>query len=112
MDEIKRNPTIIPEIAPVKRGCPKCGGNDYGGRNIQGAVLFTCRNPECRNTWGGGLAQELVDPTKPRPPENPLQPGVSFSKNSKGEVVEDRRAVSTTQEYRKGAPAPSGDEDV
>lgn len=112
MDEFKRNPTIIPAATVAKRGCPKCGGNDYGGRNIQGSILFTCRNPECLNKWAGGQAQVPVDETKPRPPEDPLQTGVRFHKNSKDQVVETHRPVNTTQEFRKGAPAPSGDEDV
>lgn len=111
LDELKRNPTIIPQKVVARKGCPKCESMEFGGRNVGGVITFTCRT--CRNQWSGGLPQEPMDPSVPHPAVNPLtQPSVGFSKNKEGNVVEERRTVNTTQTYRKGAPAPSGDDDV
>lgn len=101
-----RNPILIPTEAPKKRGCPKCGGQDFSGRRIGGAacIHFTCR--DCGNEWDGGLPHVPIDPLKPHPAENPNRQGISFAKNEKGMVVEEVRAVSLTSEFRKGAPIP------
>jgi hypothetical protein len=109
-----RNPLIIPEATPAKRkGCPACGHNEFLGRRVGGVITWTCRSPTCGNKWQGGLPQEEMDPREPRPPEDPRsKPPVTFEKDSKGQMVEQRRPVNLTQEFRKGAPVPSGEEDV
>jgi hypothetical protein len=101
-----RNPIIIPTEEPKKPGCPKCGGQDFSGRRIGGAASlhFSCRG--CGNQWDGGLPHVPMDPREPRPPENPLKTGVTFTKNDKGMVVEEVRGASLTPEFRKGAPIP------
>lgn len=104
-----RNPVIIPTEKPVRRGCPKCGSVNFSGRKVQGVITSTCK--DCKNEWSGGLPQEPYDPRLPHPPEDPIPPPVSFTKNDKGMVVEERRAVSTAQEFRKGALIPPGEED-
>jgi hypothetical protein len=104
---------IIPS-APAREtrhGCPRCQSTDFGGRNVQGCITFTCRS--CQNQWQGGLPKIQLDPRMPNPPENPNDiPPVTF-RMSRGVLVEDRRPVSLTQNFRKGAPIPSpGEEDV
>ena len=76
-------------------------------------MTFTCTKEACGNKWQGGLPQEPIDPRLPRPPENPKDlPPVRFERDSKGQFQEHRRAVNTTPEFKKGAPIPSGEEDV
>lgn len=105
MSELKRNPVIIPDKEETRRGCPKCGGMDFGGRKVQGAVYFTCRTEGCFHTWAGGQAQEPIDQRKPQAAENPLdQPAISFSKRDTGEIIEERRPVNLTQGFRMGVP--------
>lgn len=104
-----RNPVIIPVEEPKRRGCPKCSGQNFSGRKVQGVITFTCR--DCKQEWTGGLPQEPLDPRLPHPPQNPIPPPVQFTKNDKGMVEEERRAVSLTQEFRKGAPIPSPGEE-
>lgn len=108
-----RNPVIIPKEEPKKRGCPKCGCEDFSGRRIGGAnVVFTCANKDCKQQWSGGLPQVAIDPRLPHAPD-PVPPPISYTKNDKGMVVEEVRAVPLTQEFRKGAPIPPpGEEDV
>lgn len=112
MSDPDRNPLIVPKGEEPRRGCPKCRGMNFNGRKVQGVITFTCG--DCKNQWAGGLPQEPVDPNRPRPPENPNNiPSITFSKDKSGMPVEERRAVSLTQEFRKGAPIPSpGEEDV
>lgn len=106
-----RNPVILPKVEPKRRGCPGCGSMNFSGRKIQGVVLFTCR--DCKVEFGGGLPQEPLDPRLPHPPESPIPPSVQFTKNDRGMVVEERRAVSLATEFRKGALIPPpGEEDV
>jgi len=72
-------------------------------------VTFTCS--ECGNKWQGGLQRTPIDPRVPQLPENPAtRPTVQFVKDSKGQDVELRRRVSTTPDFKKGAPVPSGEE--
>lgn len=118
----KRNPLIIPKDkpAPKTRGCPKCGHDDFVGRNIQGTVTWTCKSPECGNKWTGGFPNApadpngptpLIDPTRPIIPVNPAdRPPVAFVKDAKGNVVERRQPTSTVPHFRKGVPIPSGEE--
>ncbi len=106
-----RNPVIIPEKVDTKRTCPKCFGTNFGGRKVQGTITFTCR--DCKNEWAGGLPQEPLDPRQPRPPEDPTYPSIIQHKNSGGTIIEERRPISLTQEFRKGAPIPPpGEEDI
>jgi hypothetical protein len=106
-DDHSRNPLFIPEKEPSKvRGCPKCGGDKWSGRKVQGVVLFTC---PCGQQWQGGL-QEAQDPRIPAPVD-PYVPPLRFDKNPRtGESEELRRRVDLTQEFRKGAPLKNGDE--
>lgn len=114
MNTKDRNPLIIPEQdAPKKRGCPVCGHEDYTGRRIGGVIHFTCTSKTCGNKWQGGLPQEPQDPRVPRPPQNPMdRRSVEVGQDSKGQPVELRRAVNLTQDFRKGALVPPGEEDV
>lgn len=106
-----RNPVIIPKEEPRRRGCPKCGGMNFSGRKVYGVITSTCR--DCKAEWSGGLPQEPLDPRLPYPPEDPIPPAVTFTRSPSGVVVEERRAVSTTTEFRKGALIPPpGEEDV
>ncbi len=117
-DEFKvpSNPLILPTKVEMTKSrvaaCGKCGQSDFGGRKTGGVLLYTCR--ACGHVWGGGRPQEPIDPLRPPPPEDPRdRPSISFEKDSKGNAVEIRRAVSLTQEFRKGAPVPPpGEEDV
>ncbi len=113
------NPLIVPTDEELKesqsgeggRSCPKCRNKDFGGRKVGGVITFTCR--VCRNEWSGGLPIEPIDPHRPLPPSDPMHlPSVVFTKKD-GVIKETRRAVSLTQEFRKGAPVPApGEEDV
>jgi hypothetical protein len=107
------NKFIIPEDVKTKRGCPKCGCPDFVGRNVMGVVTWTCKNSECGNKWSGGLPQVPLDPTKPHPPVDPAdRPTLEFVKDGKGQMHELRRSPNPTQDFRKGAPIPTGEEDV
>ncbi len=103
LNDPARNPVILIEPDKKRKGCPKCGSDNFCGLNLSGTIVFTCR--ACKNEWSG-MMQMPEDPRTPKPPENPLAPGVTFSKNKAGQITEDRRAVSTTPEFRKGAPIP------
>lgn len=110
-DSAERNPLIVPRGKPIQRmtGCPKCKENDYVGRNIQGVITYKCN--KCQNSWQGGLPQQPQDPSIPQAPVDPRdKPTVDFARNKFGEVVEQRRGVNPTQEYRKGLPVTQGDE--
>ena len=85
--------------------CPKCKGDQFSGRIVQGVVNFACRS--CGNRWQGGLPQVPTAPGEVLPPERYV-PTVRFGKDTKGGDVEIRRRVNTTQEFRKGLP--EGDE--
>jgi hypothetical protein len=115
MADFKENPLIIPTREPKARCCPKCGGEKYLGRKIQGMVFFRCQNSECKTEWGGGLPREPQDPTIPLPPMNPKdQPLVDFVRSkhdtARDGVREVRRGSPLTQPFRTGAPIPE-DED-
>ena len=86
----------------------KCGGMDWAGRNIQGAVTFTCK---CGYQWYGGLPQVAEDTTVPHPPEA-YDPTVKFVENQKveGGVEEIRRKPDQRADFRKGAPIPEDEE--
>lgn len=105
-----RNPLLLPAVQPSRlKGCPACKHPDYNGRNVQGVITFTCA--KCQNKWHGGLPQEPQDQTIPLPPVDPRdRPTVDFVRGPHGETLEVRRGVSTTPEFRKGAPIPSGEE--
>jgi len=106
-----RNPVIIPKTEEKKRGCPKCGSMNFNGRRIQGVITYHCR--DCKAEFGGGLPQEPLDPRLPHPPANPVPPALQFTKTDRGAIVEERRPVSLTTEFRKGALIPPpGEEDV
>lgn len=110
-----RNPFVIPEVKPgPRRGCPMCGGMDYGGNMVYGVVTFTCRL--CKNEWQGGIGVEPQDPRTPMPPQDPRgAPVVQFEKDSKkSDKPQDyvARRPDLTQDFRKGAPVPKpGDDD-
>lgn len=108
-----RNPVILfdkSEEPVTALSCPKCGCKDYYGRNVQGSITWTCGDPKCLHKWAGGQ-QAPVDTTRPMPPMNPAdRPSVSFTKDSKGQVEEIRRPVSSVPDFRKGVPIPSGEE--
>lgn len=107
----ERNPLLIPtRKEPVRlTGCPKCGAKQFSGRNIQGMITWTCA--ACKNQWHGGLPSVPEDPTVPRPPTDPRDvPVVDFVRGPHGEVLEQRRRVNPTQEFRKGLPIPEGEE--
>lgn len=101
----ERNPIIIPKAGSSQRLCAKCGSPRWSGRNIQGAVTFTCDN--CKFQWYGGLPQVAQDPTIPYPPDS--EPTVQFVENSKMEsgVEEIRKRVDLKTDFRKGAPVPN-----
>jgi len=106
-----RNPILIPKEEQKRRGCPKCGSDKCSGRRIGGAsaIHFTCGS--CGEQWDGGLPHVPIDPKLPHAPEDPIKTGISFTKNEKGMIVEEVRAVPLTTEFRKGAPIPSPGED-
>lgn len=112
MSDSERNPLLIPGRAPPRsrRGCPKCGHDNFSGRNVAGIVTFTCA--KCRNKWHGGLGQVMEDPTIPKPPINPKdKPLVDFAEHPKtGKIEEIRRSPSLVQEFRKGLPIRNGEE--
>lgn len=86
-----------------------CKAQDYTGKMSHGVVTMTCA--KCRNQWHGGIGLEAADPTIPSPPINPAdQPVVQYIRGPNGEIVEQRRRVSTHQEFRKGLPIPEGEE--
>lgn len=105
----ERNPIVLPKASPTGKTCQKCGSAKWTGRNIQGAVTFTCS--ECRFQWYGGLPQVPEDPTRPRAPEI-NEPLVQFVENLKveGGVEELRRRPDQRAEFRKGAPIPTDKE--
>lgn len=98
-----RNPTILPpppNPEANRRVCPKCKGDEFGGQRIYGVIRFTCRKPECRNVWEGGLPREAYDPSEPRPPE---LLAIDYGLNPRtGEIEEIRQRPNPTPEYRKG----------
>lgn len=111
MFDQNRNPVIIPDVVDDRRRCPKCKGTNFGGRKVQGAITFTCR--DCKNEWSGGLPREPLDPTIPRPPEKPGQYSIILDKNRGGQTVEERRSISLVQGFRTGALIPDpGEDDV
>ena len=105
----ERNPIIIPKADAGRRACAKCGCEKWTGRNIQGAVTFTCS--KCQFQWYGGLPQTPEDPSVPRAPEI-YEPVVKFVENPKveGGVEEIRRKPDQRADFRKGAPIPSDEE--
>jgi len=107
VDDPTRNPLIIPVGPEIRRGCPECGHPEYEARNLSGVYRMTCK--KCRFRWEGGLGQLPQDPRVPVPPENYVPP-LRFESNSRGEQIEVRRRVNPTQDFRKGAPIPQGDE--
>ena len=114
-DPKDRNPFVIPEVKPTpRRGCPKCGKNEFGGTMVYGVVTFRCR--VCGNEWQGGIGQVPQDPRVPVPPQDPkAAPVVQFEKTKMSDKPQDyiARKPDTTQEFRKGAPVPNpGDEDA
>lgn len=109
-----RNPFVLPDSNPKKRGCPKCGHGEFLGRRIGGVVHFTCRNTECNNKWQGGLPHELIDPSTPYP-ANPNPPSIEQMalRDKDGNIVdtyEIRRPVSHAQPFRGGAKIPEGED--
>lgn len=110
-----RNPFIIPESKPLpRRGCPKCGGVDYSGDMYSGVAKFKCRL--CGEQWMGGTGMQPADPTVPMPPQNPKDsPNVDFKKTKEhGDkpVPYTLKRPDLTTDFRKGAPVPSGEDDV
>jgi hypothetical protein len=106
-----RNPLIIPEPETGRRGCPKCGRSNYNARRIEGAVTFSCKQPECGMVWYGGLPQMPQDPRVPTPPINPADlPRIDFVRDSKGGFQEVRRRPNPTPEFKKGAPIGPGED--
>lgn len=111
MSDEDRNPLLFPDNPQSlrMRGCPKCHSQEYMGKNIQGVVTWSCS--KCKNQWHGGLPQEPQNPLSPVPPLNPAdRPIVDFIRGPRGEVLEQRRPVNLTQDYRKGLPVPTGEE--
>lgn len=101
-----RNPLVLPEYVQTKRCCPKCKAEDYTGRNLGGQIRYTCK--VCKSSWLAGLPQEPWPPDRPHPPEQ-YRPPVEQIMSDKGVVVEIKRPVSNTQDFRKGLPIPSGE---
>ena len=112
----ERNPVIITDRPSTEPKCPKCGHTDFGGRRIQGTVVFTCLNAECRNQWSGGFGMSPATPD-PRVPTAPdvYTPPLTVVVDPRTNVVvgELRKRVDLTPDFRKGAPIPlEGEEDV
>ena len=105
----ERNPIVIPKANTGRRACAKCGGFDWYGRNIQGAVTFKCK---CGYEWYGGLPQVAQDPNIPMPAES-YEPTVKFVENTmvEGGVEEIRRRPDMRADFRKGAPIPNDGEE-
>lgn len=124
MADQERNPTLLPDAKPgeQKRVCPKCGGCDFDGRIAYGAPVFICKVKGCGNVWHGGIIHE-PDPSRRPYPAPSTQPSLSFDRALvKGspqanpnyvspDVVEIRRRVDPTPDFRKGAPL-SDDEEI
>jgi hypothetical protein len=104
-----RNPLVIPKAGSSRKGCAKCGSEKWTGRNIQGAVTFTCT--DCKFQWYGGLPQTPMDPSIPTAPES-YEPTVKFVENQKveGGVEEIRRRPDQRTDFRKGALIPTDEE--
>lgn len=114
MDRDDRNPLFIPGKAGPEgerqQGCPKCGKNEWVGRNLGGQYKFTCK--ACNNTWTGGIPQVPADPRIPMTPSDPRDiPTMQFVRNNKGDFDELRRRPNPTPDFRTGAPIPSTPED-
>jgi len=109
-----RNPFVIPGEKPrPRRGCPVCGGMNFGGQMIYGTLHSKCR--DCGNEWQGGVGQEPQDPRIPSPPQDPKSaPNVEFMRTKEsGERPVDflTRRPDVLPDYRKGAPVPPPGED-
>ena len=106
----ERNPIVIPKASSGRRGCVKCGSEKWSGRNIQGAVTFTC--DACKFQWYGGLPQVAEDPTIPHAPEI-NEPSLKFVENSRveGGIEEIRKRPDLRADFRKGAQVPNKDEE-
>lgn len=109
----ERNPNIVIQAESRKRCCPKCKFDDFNGRNVQGTVTFTCKNPECKNQWQGGLGMP-EDPTRPMAPQSSTPPLVEYVRNTNpqipGDVIEIRHRPDPTPAFRKGALIPEDEE--
>jgi hypothetical protein len=103
------NPTLVPKKAAKVNACPKCQ-SDYTGRRNGMIVLLKCSNAACGFEFSGGPSVTPSDPTRPLPPidpkDRPLVDQVPTKTNEKG-WKEQRRAPSTLQPFRTGAPVPS-----
>jgi hypothetical protein len=76
-----------------------------------GVITFTCS--KCKNSWTGGMGQEPIDPSRPKPPLAPSdRPDVDFYKKGtkEDEILEQRNPRNPTQTFRRGAPIPDGEE--
>lgn len=110
-----RNPFILPDTKPSpRRGCPQCGGFDFSGDMYSGIAKFKCRI--CGKDWMGGTGMQPADPTVPMPPQNPKdRPTIDFTKTkNSGDMPVPflSKSPDLTQDFRKGAPVPSGEDDV
>lgn len=107
---------VLPDMEgkAERGGCPKCGKRNFTGRNIQGTVLFTCRETGCGNQWQGGLGKygPQQDPSKPRSPE---PPAIRYNTEKMGEgnlFEEIRPRQDPRPDFRLGVPFPEDGEDV
>lgn len=109
---INRNKWVLPAPEPKERVCPVCKSDIFSGRNMQGAIVFTCSNESCKNQWYGGFNQLLEDPKIPKMPINPKdKPRVMFDYDPlKKEPIEINYPVDLTQDFRKGALIPDEDD--
>jgi hypothetical protein len=118
-----RNPTILPDKPAAKKGCPKCSSMNYKGWVAWGAPTYQCLQKDCGNVWQGGIIHESpVNPNQALPPptytpplqfEKPLVKGGGSPDNPNfinPDVVEVRRRVDPTPDFRKGGLIPE-DED-
>jgi hypothetical protein len=119
----ERNPFIIPDKddTPTGNVCPFCKVANYEARTANGVILFTCKEELCRNQWQRGLPRVPEDPRVPKPSTNPKdRPSVEFNpvyhrtETGAVEIIdwrEEDRRVDLTQEFRKGALIPDGEDD-
>lgn len=105
-----RNPTFIPTKLSTKRSCPKCGCEDFNGFAVSGLCTFICKNTKCGNRWQGGRGVP-IDPRVPLPLESYIPP-IQFeeSDTEKGKIIENRRRIDKTPDFRKGAKITNEDD--
>ena len=107
---------ILPDTSsqPKGRACPKCGKRNFTGQNIQGTVLWTCKESGCGNKWQGGMGKygPQRDEGKPKPPEPPSVYTNLEKRNEDGTLEELRPKQDPRPDFRTGAPIPDEGEEL